>query len=498
LSDLFEVTDGDRRERLERREPYVDLEIQRRGPDGATRVFRESGKPVFSGDGSFLGYRGTTRDVTDSHVLSQKLSYQASHDALTGLINRRQFDERLERVIDSARHNASRHVLCYLDLDQFKVINDTCGHVAGDHMLRQMSTLLKERVRIRDTVARLGGDEFAVLMEHCTLEQGERVAGALHEAVDQFRFTWNEAEFKVGVSMGLVPIDEASGPITDVLSAADSACYIAKDQGRNRIHVYRKDDIELAKRQGEMQWVGRLNRALDENRLLLYRQPIAPLNGASADPGAHFEILLRLREDDEGVITASRFLPAAERYGLGSRLDQWVVRKTFEWLSRQPAGEGAFQLCSINLSGHSLASKTFADFVLDQVQTGRVATDRICFEITETAAIENLGAATRFMGKLAGMGCKFALDDFGSGLSSFAYLKTLPVHFLKIDGFFVSNIASSPIDREMVRSIHEIGRLMGKRTIAEYADKPEVINELRRIGVDYAQGYEIGRPQPLE
>jgi EAL domain-containing protein (putative c-di-GMP-specific phosphodiesterase class I) len=298
--------------------------------------------------------------------------------------------------------------------------------------------------------------------------------------------------------MGLVPIDEASGPITDVLSAADSACYIAKDQGRNRIHVYHKDDTALAKRQGEMQWVGRINRALDENRLLLYRQPIAPLNDASADPDAHFEILLRLRDDEDGIITASKFLPAAERYGLGSRLDEWVVRSTFEWLARQPANAGAVQLCSINLSGHSLASKTFTDFVLEQVQAGKVAADKICFEITETAAIENLSAATRFMGKLASMGCQFALDDFGSGLSSFAYLRTLPVHFLKIDGFFVSNIASSPIDREMVKSIHEIGRLMGKRTIAEYADKADVIRELRRIGVDYAQGFEVGRPRPLE
>lgn len=485
---------------LDKRLAYSDFEIKQLYPDGTMKVFLESGKPVFEGDNRFVGYRGIGRDVTLSHILSQRLSYQASHDMLTGLINRQYFDERLQRVIDSARNEQSEHVLCYLDLDQFKVINDTCGHVAGDGLLRQLATILKDKVRSRDSIARLGGDEFGVLMEHCSLEQGERVAKMLHEAVEAFRFSWEEAEFKIGVSIGLVPINESSVAVTEVLSAADAACYIAKDRGRNRIHIYRDDDADVAKRHGEMQWVTRINRALDEGQLLLYYQPIVPLtehHSVASGPGERFEVLLRLRDGEDGVVTASEFLPAAERYSLSARIDQWVVKSVLEWLQEHSEQLDRLHSCSINLSGHSLADEVFPDFVVDQLQTSKVPAEKICFEVTETAAIANLSAATRFMARLKSMGCKFALDDFGSGLSSFAYLKTLPVDYLKIDGFFVKNVASNPIDHAMVKSIHEIARVMGKQTIAEYADDESVLEALRDIGVDYAQGYGVREPHPL-
>ena len=487
-------------ELLNQRHSYSDFEIEQRYPDGTIKVFRDSGKPIFGSDNRFIGYRGTGRDVTDSHVLSEKLSYQAGHDMLTGLTNRQHFDERLQRVIDSARVERSEHVLCYLDLDQFKVINDTCGHVAGDGLLRQLAGVLRRKIRRHDSFARLGGDEFGVLMEHCSLDKGKRVAKTLHQAVESFRFSWEGAEFKVGVSIGLVPITSSSATVTEVLSAADSACYIAKDRGRNRIHVYREDDAEVAKRHGEMQWVTRINRALDEDQLVLYYQPIVPLNGrvrTVAGPGEHFEVLLRLRDDERGVVTASEFLPAAERYSLGTRIDQWVVSAVIQWLCEHRQNLEVLKVCSINLSGHSLADEGFPDFVVDRLDPSSVPAGKLCFEITETAAIANLSAATRFMSRLRSMGCQFALDDFGRGLSSFAYLKTLPVDYLKIDGFFAKNVASSPIDRAMVKSIHEVGRVMGKRTIAEYADNENILKELRNIGIDYTQGYGIREPQPL-
>ena len=485
---------------IEQRRPYSDFEIRTLRPDGSIKVFRDSGKPVFDSEGNFVGYRGAARDVTDSHVLSEKLSYQANHDMLTGLINRQHFDERLQRAIDSAASEHVEHVLCYLDLDQFKVVNDTCGHVAGDRLLQELSAILKDRIRGRDSVARLGGDEFGVILEHCSLEQGQRIVDTLHAAVESFRFSWEEAEFKIGVSIGVVAINAGNKSITDVLGAADSACYIAKERGRNRVHVYRDDDAELVRRHGEMQWAARVNRALDEDQFLLNYQPIVSLqddHAGTAIDGEHFEVLLRLRDGDNHLVPAGEFLPAAEHYSLGTRIDKWVVRSTLDWLACHPSTLSNLHLCGINLSGHSLADETFPDFVIGQFKSSGVPAEKICFEITETAAIATLSAATRFMAQLKQMGCRFALDDFGSGLSSFAYLKTLPVDFLKIDGFFVKNIARNPIDRAMVKSIHEVGHVMGMKTIAEYADSDAVLQVLREIGVDYAQGFAVRESCPL-
>ena len=444
------------------------------------------------------------RDVTEAHNLSQELSYQASHDSLTGLVNRRELENRLARVLETARADGSHHALCYLDLDQFKVINDTCGHVAGDELLRQLSEVLRTKVRRRDTLARLGGDEFGVLMEHCVLRQAQRVANALRKCVEEFRFSWENKTFSVGVSIGLVPVTSESESVAGALSAADTACYVAKDQGRNRVHVYHPEDMELARRHGEMQWVARINQALEEDRFCLSVQPIRPVAelaaGAAPTPNdyGYFELLLRMRDGNGRMVPPGAFLPAAERYSLSVKLDRWVVEKIFAWLDEHPEQLERLSMCSINLSGHSIADEDFLQFVIASLDGTNVPAEKLCFEITETAAITNLVSATRFITALKGWGCRFALDDFGSGLSSFAYLKQLEVDFLKIDGVFVKDVVDDPINLAMVKSINDIGKVMGKRTIAEFVENDDILRKLREVGVDYAQGYRIGRPKPLD
>lgn len=447
------------------------------------------------------------RDVTEAHNLSQELSYQASHDSLTGLVNRRELENRLARVLETARADGSHHALCYLDLDQFKVINDTCGHVAGDELLRQLSEVLRSKVRRRDTLARLGGDEFGVLMEHCVLRQAQRVANTLRKCVEEFRFSWENKTFSVGVSIGLVPVTSDSESVAGALSAADTACYVAKDQGRNRVHVYHPEDMELARRHGEMQWVARINQALEEDRFCLSVQPIRSLSNIdlastpatlAADNYGYYEVLLRMRDVSGRMVPPGAFLPAAERYSLSVKLDRWVVEKIFSWLDEHPEQLDRLSMCSINLSGHSIADEDFLQFVISRLDGTNVPAEKLCFEITETAAITNLVSATRFITALKGWGCYFALDDFGSGLSSFAYLKQLAVDFLKIDGVFVKDIVDDPINLAMVKSINDIGKVMGKQTIAEFVENDGILEKLREVGVDYAQGYRIGRPKPLE
>ena len=447
------------------------------------------------------------RDVTEAHNLSQELSYQASHDSLTGLVNRRELENRLARVLETARTDGSHHALCYLDLDQFKVINDTCGHVAGDELLRQLSEILRSKVRRRDTLARLGGDEFGVLMEHCVLRQAQRVANTLRKCVEDFRFSWENKTFTIGVSIGLVPVTTDSASVAAALSAADTACYVAKDQGRNRVHVYHPEDLELARRHGEMQWVARINQALEEDRFCLSVQPIRALSDIDTESGlslpgcdshGYYELLLRMRDASGRMVPPGAFLPAAERYSLSVKLDRWVVEKIFSWLDEHPEQLDRLSLCSINLSGHSIANEEFLQFVISRLDGTNVPAEKLCFEITETAAITNLVSATRFITALKGWGCCFALDDFGSGLSSFAYLKQLDVDYLKIDGVFVKDIVDDPISLAMVKSINDIGQVMGKRTIAEFVENDGILEKLREVGVDYAQGYRIGRPTPLD
>lgn len=435
-------------------------------------------------------------DITEARALSQQLRFQAAHDALTGLVNRREFENRLERASTSAESGRSEHAVCYLDLDQFKIINDTCGHVAGDELLKRLGRVLAQQVRKQDTLARLGGDEFGVLLENCSMHVAERVANALRRTIEDFRFVWEKQVFGIGVSIGVVPIQGLGQTVSSILSAADAACYAAKDRGRNRIHIYHEGDVELARRHGEMRWVNRIQTALEENRFELARQPIVSLS-TSAGMDTHYELLLRMRDEEGNIVLPDAFLPAAERYNLSVKLDRWVVREAFRLLTRDPDHLEKLFLCSINLSGVSLADEDFLIFVTTELASTGLPPGKVCFEITETAAIANLSGAMRFIEVLRRVGCRFALDDFGSGLSSFAYLKSLPVDFLKIDGVFVKDIIEDPIDRELVRSINEIGHVMGKRTIAEFVESEEILAALGEIGVDYAQGFELGKPTLL-
>jgi diguanylate cyclase (GGDEF)-like protein/PAS domain S-box-containing protein len=433
-------------------------------------------------------------DTTELAMLSHRLSYQASHDALTGLVNRHEFEARLELALESCRHEGIEHALCFMDLDQFKVVNDTCGHTAGDELLKQLGVRMRATIREADTVARLGGDEFGLLLEGCHLEQARNVANSILEMVRDFRFVWEDKVFDVGISIGLVAITADSGNITDVLSSADSACYVAKERGRNRLHVFEADDLTLSQRKSEMLWLQQLRRALEEDNFRLFYQPIHSLGNSSRR--YYGEILLRLEENDE-LIPPNAFLPTAERYHLMPEVDRWVVRNALRILGERGNGETEVYF-SINLSAQSLSDEHFLDFVLEELRNSKVAAQSLCFEVTETTAIANLSRAIQLISALKKEGCQFALDDFGSGLSSFNYLKNLPVDYLKIDGAFVQDMDTDPLDLAMVDSINRIGHLMGIQTVAEFVGSDAVVNELKTLGVDYAQGYHIGMPQPVE
>jgi diguanylate cyclase (GGDEF)-like protein len=464
--------------------------------DGKEYAIQDAAAPIHGRHEELVGAVLTFSDITEVRCLAREMSHQARHDALTGLINRREFERRLQRVLTDAKTHAHEHALCYLDLDQFKLVNDTCGHGAGDELLRQISTLMQGEVRKRDTLARLGGDEFGVLLEHCSLDQAMRVAGALRKVIEDFYFLWETRRFNIGVSIGVVAITAAGENLAQVLSAADSACYLAKEAGRNRIHLYRLDDKGLARRRGEMQWIARIHQALAENRFRLDFQPIDPIDG-SENAGVHYELLLRMEDAELGLVLPSMFLPAAERYGLAIRIDRWVISTAFAWLNRHPRHLQGLYLCAINLSALSLGDEEFLQFVIQQFELTNIPPTKVCFEITETAAIANFTNALHFMQILKERGCRFALDDFGSGLSSFTYLKNFPVDFLKIDGAFVKDIINDPVDLAIVKSINEVGHVVGKQTIAEFVENAAILDKLRKIGVDYAQGHGIGRPQSL-
>jgi diguanylate cyclase (GGDEF)-like protein len=427
---------------------------------------------------------------------SRQLAYQASHDPLTGLINRREFECRVERAIQNATAQGNTHALLYLDLDQFKIVNESCGHAAGDELLLQLSQLLLGSVRHRDTLSRLGGDEFGMLFENCPLDKAIEIANNLLKAIEDFNFTWGETTFTLGISIGAVPIDRSTCDLASTMSAADSACYIAKESGRNRVQIAHMGDRRLQERHGEMQWVSRLNRALEEDQFTLYFQPIIPCANKSGN-SAHLEILVRLIDDDGSVIAPGAFLHAAEKYSMVSSIDRWVIEHTMQWLAETNNSNNRPVTVAINLSGQTIATPDMLKFIIDKMEETGVSAEHIIFEITETAAIANISSATSFMLTLRGCGFRFSLDDFGSGLSSFTYLKKLPVDFLKIDGAFVRDILSDPVDYAMVRSINELGQLLGKETIAEFVETTELADELQRMGINYAQGYAYARPQPL-
>jgi diguanylate cyclase (GGDEF)-like protein len=427
-----------------------------------------------------------------------RLIYQASHDALTGLINRREFEQRLERTLLSAQQQGREHVLCYMDLDQFKVINDTCGHAAGDELLRQLALLLKGNLRERDTLARLGGDEFALLLENCSIQDALEVADTFRAEVQRYRFKWEDRIFSVGMSVGVVAINPDSGTTASLLSAADAACYVAKGRGRNQIHLYESRDHELARHRGEMQWVTRIQRALEEHRLSLSWQEIRRADGVP-ESRRHVELLLRMLDDDGSEILPMAFIPAAERYSIMPALDTWVIEETLRVCKQYLVATLEMHcLFAINLSGASLKDPEFRHMLLACLHDNPVLGPHLCFEITETAAIGNLSVVNDFIEAMREFGCSFALDDFGSGLSSFTYLKNLKVDYLKIDGAFVRDITSNPIDRSMVEAIHRIGHQMGLKTVAEYVESEQTLALLREIGVDYVQGNGVHPPEPLE
>ncbi|QKC81809.1 EAL domain-containing protein [Mesorhizobium sp. NZP2077] len=467
--------------------------------DGSVVPVALTGAPLLV-SGEVVGAVLAFHDMTREEGYIERLSWQASHDALTGLANRRDFESRLERTIVELKGQPRQHALMYLDLDQFKLVNDTCGHAAGDQLLRQISALLTHELRPGDVLARLGGDEFGVLLVDSDCETAADIAERLRTAVQDMHFAWDGRPFNTSVSIGMVQIADAQVTIEEALRAADVACYMAKEKGRNRVQIHSDSDMALRERFGEMAWVQRLHAALEQNRFRLLAQEIWPLNDDAAWAGAHIEILLRLTDEDGSFVTPQSFIPAAERYGLMPSIDRWVVRNTFRVLAARQADPGMAPIatCAINLSGATFGDETFLGFLCEQFLVHRISPAMICLEITETSAIANLTNAIRFIDDLRSLGCRFALDDFGSGMSSFAYLKHLPVDYLKIDGSFVKDMVEDRIDRAMVEMIHHIGKVMGKRTIAEFVESDGIIAALKTIGVDYAQGYGIAMPKPFD
>ncbi|PCI70163.1 MAG: GGDEF domain-containing protein [Piscirickettsiaceae bacterium] len=446
-----------------------------------------------------LGEVITFKDISDTHQLTLQLKHQTTHDNLTGLVNHDEFKKRLNSLLSTSYGSNAVHSLIHIDLDQFTTVNQHCGYQAGDSLLKQISALMKPKVRGRDTLARIGSDKFAVLLENCPKKVALKIAEELLNIIREFRFLWRDKSFDIGASFGIAyftsnPLDDGDDP----LNMANRACLKAKENGRNQIvecdtsHLQHTTEAQHA----EMHWVGRIKSALKENRLLLFQQTIAPIKQKNSL--FHFEILLRMQSKNGDIISPSAFLSVAERYNMINKIDRWVIENTFKWLSNHPSVLNNTHLCSINLSALSLSDETLARFVNNCFSKYSIACQKICFEVTETSAIHNLDSAIRFMKQMQQLGCSFSLDDFGTGMSSFSYLKHLPVNHLKIDGSFIRNITNDPIDLAMTRSINEIGHVMGMSTIAEFVENEDILQQLQQLNVDYAQGYHIAKPEPLD
>ncbi len=456
-----------------------------------------SAAPIRTANQEITGAVIILHDVTEMSGIARQMSYQASHDALTGLVNRREFERRLQEALEVAHGGQTSHVLCYLDLDRFKAVNDTCGHLAGDNMLREIATLLKDQVRDSDTVGRLGGDEFGLLLVGCPLEKARQIADDVNHAINDYRFVWKDKIFSVGVSVGLIEIGQESGTLDDVMSAADSACYIAKKQGTMHVHVYSSRDEAAARHRGEIQWLQKLQIALRDNRFELYVQPIV----ATADgpvTGPALEVFVRMMDGDAAAIGPSQFLKTAERYRLMPLVDRWVVQTALAAVGRGGLKVPEGRSVAINIAGQTLGDTQFLEFVVDCFDRTGVAPSQICFEVTESSVVSNLDYARRFIGVLHGMGCKFALDNFGSGLGSFSNLKTLAMDYLKIDGSFMRNIARDTVNQAMVTAMIKLARTLDFKTIAEHVEDQASLEAARKMGIDFIQGYIIGRPQPMQ
>ncbi|HEV7137699.1 MAG TPA: EAL domain-containing protein [Steroidobacteraceae bacterium] len=464
--------------------------------DSGERSIELSATPMRDAAGQQVGAVVLLHDVSEQRGLARQMSYQATHDALTGLVNRREFERRLEEAIESGHRGDGQHVLCYLDLDRFKVVNDTSGHLAGDSMLREVAKLLRDAVRDSDSVGRLGGDEFGMLLAGCPLEKARQIADDVCRSVCDHRFVWRDRIFNIGVSVGLVEISRESGTLEELLTAADSACYVAKKQGSGRVAVYSARDEALARHTGEIQWLQMLQGALKESRFQLFHQPIVPAYGTDGG-GPAMEVLIRLQDEDGHQVPPVEFVRAAERYRLMGLVDRWVVQTTLAALGRGAIPVPADRCITINVSGQTLADTQFLEFVVECLDSTGVNPPQVCFEISETAVIANLEHARRFVGVLHGMGCQFALDDFGSGVGSFSNLKSLPMDYLKIDGSFIRNLGRDTVNQAMVTAMIKLARTLNFKVIAEQVEDSAALDAVRRMGVDFVQGYAIARPQPL-
>lgn len=464
--------------------------------DGTQHCVEDSAAPILAKNGKVQGVIMVFHDVTEAHELNARISYQASHDGLTGLLNRDAFEQRMNGLLGSPELTERHHSLLFLDLDQFKVINDTSGHIAGDTLLRTLGPILASHLRASDTLARLGGDEFAVLLQDCPQDRAAEIAETLRRVISDFSFSWEGKPYNIGVSIGQVNFSDDKHTVVELLKAADSACYVAKDAGRNRVHVCGADDLQFDHRQTQMEWVVRIKEALIEDRFVLYFQPIFPVqNPGSVTLRHHVEILVRLQEPGGQIIAPGVFIPAAERFNLMDKVDQWVVKSVIEHLAQDDFQD--IETCAINLSAASLSDLSLVACITELLKLHVVDPRRLCFEVTETAAISNLNHAAQVVSSLKALGCRFALDDFGSGMASFSYLKYLPVDYLKIDGAFVRDIVDDPVDRAMVKAINDVGKALGIHTIAEFVENDAILAELKTIGIDYAQGFGLAKPQPL-
>ena len=464
--------------------------------DGSERSIELSASPVRDAAGRLSGALVLLHDVSELRGLARQMSYQATHDALTGLVNRHEFERRLQEATDSGQRGDSQHVLCCLDLDRFKVVNDTSGHLAGDGVLRQVAKVLRDAVRDSDTVARLGGDEFGMLLIGCPLDKARQIADDVCHAVGEHRFVWRDKIFNLGVSVGLVEISRESGTIEELLAAADSACYVAKKQGSGRVAVYSARDEALARHSGEIQWLQKLQGALRENRFQLYQQPIVAACGNDTG-GPAMEVFVHLEGEDGEAVSPSEFVRAAERYRLMGFVDRWVVQTTLTALGRGALPMPAARCVAINISAQTLGDESFLEFVVECLDSTGVQPGQVCFELSESAVVSNLEHAQRFVGVLHGMGCRFALDDFGSGVGSFSNLRSLPMDYLKIDGSFIRNLARDAVNQAMVSAMIELARTLNFKVIAEQVEDNAALEAARRMGIDYMQGYAIARPMPL-
>ncbi len=464
--------------------------------NGEERQVQVTASPIKDNLDSAVGVVIVLHDVTQMQRLARELSYYATHDKLTGLINRAEFEGRLADALQASQESEVEHTLLYMDLDQFKVVNDTCGHAAGDELLKQLASHLLLQVRESDILARLGGDEFGLLLQSCKLEHAKTAAENVLNAVTAYRFQWEGQFFDLGVSIGAVPVNAYSDSLSELLKTADTACYIAKDMGRGRLHIYSPDDEQLVARQGQASWVSQIQQALSSGQFELFAQPIEPIQ---AEQGLHraVEFLIRLRRKDGEYVAPRAFLPAAERYHLMPKIDRWVIAEAFNHIAKQPEFLRDCNEFAINLSGQSLSDEGLFDYIVEQLEANQIDATKVCFEITETAVVANMFRASKIIQALRNRGCKFSLDDFGSGLSSFQYLRQLAVDKLKIDGVFIRDVADDPVDQVMVRSIVQVAHEMGIQTVAEFVANDRILERLGEIGVDYAQGFHVAEPQPL-